>query len=134
MLLQSKAGLSNYMKTKALSHPRQERSGRWWLKVLNLIALLLFLWNAAVVCFTLTMRSSLEELFGGPDAMTPVDLSPVLNFFMNGFWAGVVVVIGLLMVVKEFLRLSLPIKLAVNLAGMLLLALILGALIELIFI
>lgn len=134
MLLQSKAENFSSMRSKALSQPRQERSGRWWLKVLNLITLLLFLWNAAVVCFTLTMRSSLEELFGGPGAMTPVDLSPVLGFFMNGFWAGVVVFVGLLMVVKEFLLLSLPIKLAVNLAGVLLLSLILGALIELIFI
>lgn len=122
------------MKSKTLSQPGQGRSERWWLKALNLIALLLLLWNAAVVSFTLAMRSALEEMFGGPGAMTSVDLSPVLDFFMNGFWAGVVVFAGLLMVLKEFLRLSLPIRVLANFGGFFLLSLILGALIELIFV
>ncbi len=97
--------------------PSGMRQGARWLKVFNVVVLVYCAWYGGAVYFLLSSRQSLESMFGGGGAVTPVDVSPALSFFMNGFWGGAVLVAIFAIVVKELLRIPLQVKFAVNLSA-----------------
>lgn len=109
-------------------------SERWWLKVINLFTLFWMVSYAIAIHFVLSSKPTLEEIFGGSGAITPADVSPVLGFFMNRFWALMALLIAILAVVKEFARIPFRTRLFINLTGAVVLTAAMSGLVRLIFI
>lgn len=114
--------------------PEKRPSERWWLKLINFFALFWMASYAIGIYFTLSSKPTLENMFGGPGAITPVHVSPVLRFFMNKFWAWTALFVALLAVVKEFFLVSLRIKVAINMLGAMVFTAFMVMLVNLVFI
>lgn len=114
--------------------PEKRPSERWWLKLINFLALFWMASYAIGIYFTLSSKLTLENIFGGPGAITPVHVSPVLQVFMNNLWAWTALFVASIAVVKEFFIVSLRTKLAINMLGAIVFTAFMVVLVNLVFV